>query len=390
MKSAIREYIELTDAEKAALWEHATFVFDTNVYLNLYRYSKKTRDALIEAMRQLSDRIWMPRHVAQEFMKRRPEVIYEATNQYKALQDESQKFFDTCTKALRFKDDDAEYQELQSLVEQIKTWLDEIRQKNLLVERSSDDAILNTLLELYDSKVGAGFTDTELDAIRAEGAKRYAKRVPPGYKDAPKAGGADDNNAYGDLIIWKEILRYAKAEHKDIVYVTHDQKEDWWSILHGETIGPRVELRREFLDVTGQRFHMYNMTAFIQRVKSGGGDIDQSVINEVKHTFPIFPAKTFRQEIETAIQPYHYRYNYHLPVSSEPEGNLPSALQEQIDVLKAKNRKRVNMMRALKRKYVGREMPPHIQEQISSNERNYARTLEEIARLKGKLAYLAQ
>lgn len=116
MKSAIREYIELTDAEKAALWEHATFVFDTNVYLNLYRYSKKTRDALIEAMRQLSDRIWMPRHVAQEFMKRRPEVIYEATNQYKALQDESQKFFDTCTKALRFKDDDAEYQELQSLV----------------------------------------------------------------------------------------------------------------------------------------------------------------------------------------------------------------------------------------------------------------------------------
>ena len=41
MKSAIREYIELTDAEKAALWEHATFVFDTNVYLNLYRYSKR-------------------------------------------------------------------------------------------------------------------------------------------------------------------------------------------------------------------------------------------------------------------------------------------------------------------------------------------------------------
>ena len=97
-----------------------------------------------------------------------------------------------------------------------------------------------------------------------------------------------------------------------------------------------MELRKEFLDVTGQRFHMYNMTSFIQRVKSGGGDIDQSVINEVKHTFPIFLAKTFRQEIETAIQPYNYRYNYHLPISSEPEENLPAALQEQIDVFESK------------------------------------------------------
>ena len=58
--------------------------------------------------------------------------------------------------------------------------------------------------------------------------------------------------------------------------------------------------------------------------------------------------------------------------------------------MKAKNRKRVNMTRTLKRKYVGREMPPHIQQQISNNERNYARTVEEIARLKGELAYLAQ
>lgn len=51
MRNAIREYIELSETEKKALWDNATFVFDTNVFLNLYRYSKKTRDALLEAMK---------------------------------------------------------------------------------------------------------------------------------------------------------------------------------------------------------------------------------------------------------------------------------------------------------------------------------------------------
>jgi len=64
MRNAIREYIELSDVEKKSLWDTATFVFDTNVFLNLYRYSQKTRDALLDAMTQLEDRIWMPYHVA--------------------------------------------------------------------------------------------------------------------------------------------------------------------------------------------------------------------------------------------------------------------------------------------------------------------------------------
>lgn len=41
MKDAIREYLELKDEEKEELWKNAVFVFDTNVFLNLYRYSKK-------------------------------------------------------------------------------------------------------------------------------------------------------------------------------------------------------------------------------------------------------------------------------------------------------------------------------------------------------------
>ena len=50
MRDAIREYIDLSSAEKNELWKNATFIFDTNVFLNLYRYTKKTRDIMSTAL----------------------------------------------------------------------------------------------------------------------------------------------------------------------------------------------------------------------------------------------------------------------------------------------------------------------------------------------------
>ena len=59
MRNAIKEYIEYSHKEKNDLWNTATFVFDTNVFLNLYRYSNKTRDQLIESFEWLKSRIWI-------------------------------------------------------------------------------------------------------------------------------------------------------------------------------------------------------------------------------------------------------------------------------------------------------------------------------------------
>ena len=80
MRNAIPEYLEYSDEEKKKLWENATFVFDTNVLLNLYRYSKETREALLSSMEKIKDRIWLPYQIAYEFMKNREETIYETSN----------------------------------------------------------------------------------------------------------------------------------------------------------------------------------------------------------------------------------------------------------------------------------------------------------------------
>lgn len=64
MKNVVREFIEPTSEEKQELWQKAVFVFDTNVLLNLYRYSAKTRDSLLAAFESFKDRVWIPYQVA--------------------------------------------------------------------------------------------------------------------------------------------------------------------------------------------------------------------------------------------------------------------------------------------------------------------------------------
>ena len=103
MKNAIREFLDLNEQEKQDLWNKATFVFDTNVYLNLYRYSKETRDTLLLAMKERSDRIWMPYQVAWEYMRKRPEVIADSQTRYSELEKE---VLSSCKNKLRIKETD--------------------------------------------------------------------------------------------------------------------------------------------------------------------------------------------------------------------------------------------------------------------------------------------
>lgn len=68
MRNAIKEFIEPSDYEKHNLWANAIFVFDTNVLLNLYRYSAKTRNSLLDAVESFKDRIWIPYQVAYDIV----------------------------------------------------------------------------------------------------------------------------------------------------------------------------------------------------------------------------------------------------------------------------------------------------------------------------------
>ena len=322
MRKAICEYLELTEQEKKDLWKSATFVFDTNVLLNLYRYSANTRESLLHALEDLKDRIWIPHHVAEEFMKDRYAVISEYNSAFEEIKKESQDFVDKCIKKYRLNANDAEIVEINNAITEWRTHFEE---QNPRVQDYSADFVLERLLSLFDGKVGDGFNPEEISNIETEGQERYAIQLPPGYKDANKQK-AGNNNIYGDLIIWKELLRYARSNEKDIIFITGDQKEDWWYTFKGKTIGPRVELRKEFYQENpNRRFHMYTMKQFLLVFsETKGKRVNDSIIDEIGKV-----AKE-REQTEDAIDAGKIR-----------------KLENQLVNLLDKNEKRINAIKLL-------------------------------------------
>lgn len=375
MRNRIKEFIEPTNREKSELWKEAVFVFDTNVLLNLYRYSAKTRNSLLEAFENFKDRVWIPYQVAFEYMNRRCEVIYETVLRYDQFRKEIDSFTNKAVEILRLTSND---EEISDLKRYLFKWLDNNKDTNLLVVSAEKDEILEKILTIFDGKVGCPLEETELAEIKEEGKKRYEKAVPPGFKDDKKKNGPeDDHNAYGDLIIWKQIMSYAKENKTGIVYVTHDQKQDWWNIVKGKTIGPRTELRKEFFTETSQEFHMYTMHGFIHTYNQmNEKPIDKSAVDEV---IGMEKTGTVNQNIK----------------------NDGSSLSEKIAVLedtieKIKNRiaRRQKILNELESEFGERDkhMPENIQLQYENAktkmrelENTYAEKMQELSILKSTL-----
>jgi len=69
---------------------------------------------------------------------------------------------------------------------------------------------------------------------------------------------------YGDFIIWKQVLDFAKAKSCPIILVTRDSKDDWWTKKEGKIVSPHLELRREFHEQVQQSFWMYQTQRFYE------------------------------------------------------------------------------------------------------------------------------
>lgn len=372
MRNSIREYIELNKQEKDILWNKAIFVFDTNVFLNLYRYSNNTRNQLIESLEWLKNRIWMPYQVALEFCKDRYKVIDESNKRFEKLEKEAANLINNWQTELRLDTNDSDIKELKT---HLNKWITNKKERNFLFTNVTDDIIFEKILELFEGKVGTPFSNEDKSKIELAGQKRYTDKTPPGYKDDKK-----QKNKYGDLLIWTEILNHAKMQKVDIIYVTHDQKEDWWNISSGKTIGPRTELRKEFYEKTGQKFHMYSMTAFLSYfIENKGKNIDKTTIDEVELFSSVLRKKIARQELK----------NYY--ESLEDQHEIEAAkIRFKITNLERKNKKRENNIASLTKKAQKVDLTLDEVIALQHNQINLQEATEKIDKLKNRLEYLSQ
>ena len=280
MKSQFPEYYRVTRADLTDRFEDLIFIFDASALLDIFRLDKTLANEIFEVLESYSDQIAIPYHAAEEYNKRIHDVLQEQLHNI----DDAQRAFDAFAGMLEAKRNQPyisakSTQKLRSLKNSIQGDFQEQRQ--YLLEQLLHGEFQNKMSDVLDGKVMEPFTEEELRQIQEEGAKRYEQKVPPGWKDNTKG-----ENAYGDLINWKEILRYAKQHQKSIIFVTNDQKEDWICKFEGKIVCPHYGLLREFYQVVGNNhliFHIYTLDRFLDFVHEQDKDsVSEGTIEQVR------------------------------------------------------------------------------------------------------------
>jgi hypothetical protein len=258
MRKTFFEYYSLSDREVNTIWENCLLILDTNVLLNLYRYSPSTRDDLLRILRVFSDRLWLPYQVGWEYHNNREAVLKNTYGLPQLLKEEITKTSENFLNEFKSKyirnpllSYDSLEKKINKLSESLLRFIDDkFKDASGILK---EDSILGELDDLYEGRVGDDFTEEELHHIFDEGARRFDNKIPPGYKDEAEKKNKGQRHLFGDLIIWKEIINKSKAAEKDVFFVSDDLKEDWLRIENGQKKGPRRELLREFWFESGGR-----------------------------------------------------------------------------------------------------------------------------------------
>jgi hypothetical protein len=278
-----------TTQELADIWARAFFVPDANVLLHCFRHASEVREELLRVLELLSDSLWIPYQVGLEFHRNRLEVEVGAMDAYDRLAKDYDVIFNQAREKLRQLrshpsiDVESELSALEMFFGDFKRRLDSAK------ESHPADALtltLNRLTAIFKGRIGPKQTPEEMNATKKEGEDRYARKVPPGYKDAKKDGG--DMDKYGDLTIWKAMIEKAKTAKRPIIFISDDAKEDWWNFHRGRKLGARTELLEEFKALSGEDFHVYELAQFLRiAAKSnaeignvGTAQIEKSVIED--------------------------------------------------------------------------------------------------------------
>lgn len=266
MKKAFPGHFANDPEDLKRLWEGSLIAMDANVLLSLYRYSEGTKSEFLEVFEKLKDRLWITHHVAKEYFRNRLKVISDQAKLYDAaiqgLVDLRGNFENTRQHPF------VSAEVLADCIKSFDLIIGELNEnKSRHDQKINDDDIKAVVSDIFDGKVGEPYSVERLEEIIKVGADRYANKIPPGFKDAAKGGGnsLEERLApYGDYIGWLQLLDKAKADGRGVIFITGDNKEDWWLKQSGKTIGPLPELIDEFVTVTSQKFYMYLPERFLQ------------------------------------------------------------------------------------------------------------------------------
>lgn len=261
----MNEFISL-DAFKSLYNSNPTYILDTNIYLNLLRYSKKSSEDLLSIYKILQSNIWIPAQVNLEFHNNLSIVEGQRVANAKKAITEVKKSINACNQSIvkqlnffiRYKFDQSQdiVSKVTTDLAALKKSIEDYSKTNVESQNSGfldKQDIIDFFTFVYNFSKKQELHPSKLFTIYKDGDIRYKYKIPPGYMDDPRnnSDSAKDGVAiFGDLILWNEILNYGKEADYPIIFVTSDVKEDWFLLKNEKPIAPREELLKEFSEQT--------------------------------------------------------------------------------------------------------------------------------------------
>lgn len=230
------------------------FIFDTNVYLDLYSYSKEAIEEVVAALKSdfIFSKIYIPKQVYDEFTKNYLRVRNEhkkfntfQKNEFKKKIEKlnplianlfSEKY-DRYKSNIRQLCDDIEKNYLNNCEKIINEFDKLITEVSTSYDSDENDTILKFINDLYEKCKPIGFTRLEKLALSIEAEQRAKLKLAPGYKDM----GKESLDSYGDFFVWKEILSKREINQR-LILVQNETKLDWWQQKEGKLVASDILL----------------------------------------------------------------------------------------------------------------------------------------------------
>ncbi|MBK0020821.1 DUF4935 domain-containing protein [Ochrobactrum sp. S46] len=251
--------------------------FDTNVLMLPYTVGNQELPEIRAVYKRLikDNRLFIPARVIREFVKNRDTKIAEFE---KSISDKASSFLNTPAFEIPgVLDGLPEKKAVDSALKQLKDSKLSLRKAvnsltGVIRAWRGNDPVSQIYYELFKSNVIVEVGGDRL-AIEAEWKSRQKQKRPPGYKDASKL-----DTGIGDYIIWKTLLNIGASKKKHLIFVTGDQKADWFVRTDGKGLFPRPELVAEYKNASGgMHLKLSNLADIFEDLTSSS-----DLVNEVR------------------------------------------------------------------------------------------------------------
>lgn len=254
---------------------------DTNILLRYYSVSFKSRAVLLRFFSENQHRFYITAQVQKEFIKNREDVIDRFFDETLSKLGDDLKS-DVINKIQAYKDrnkillDDFDFLETKltklhtdasKSFEQLNKEIGEIKQKNPATKY--DDELLSVVMKmnLVDnlSEEDIKFLQTEYDSFKKgiEVAKIKSEigkpqKAFPGMSDLIEK----PENPYGDYLIYHEMIRLAKEQKTDTMFLTYDTTKGDWLKTNRE---PHSHYIQAIYQATGQTLFFLDAERFFDK-----------------------------------------------------------------------------------------------------------------------------